>query len=75
MNTGNQFQYKLKKNNILDNFDFNDNISNNINATLNKYITPSNYKKRNYGNENEDNTRKEDTLATLNKYNIPSKKI
>ena len=74
-NNVNQFQFKLKKNNFVDNFDFNDNISSNINATLNKYITPSNYKKKTFGNENEDNIRKEDTLATLNKYNIPSKKI
>ena len=47
----------------------------NINAALNKYITPTNYKKRNFEIENENTLKKNDNLSLLNKYNISSNKI
>ena len=73
-NLTNRTQFRTKKifNNI---FEDNDNTMDNINAALNKYITPTNYKKRNFEIENENTLKKNDNLSLLNKYNISSNKI
>ena len=73
-NLTNRTQFRTKKifNNI---FEDNNNTMDNINAALNKYITHTNYKKRNFEIENENTLKKNDNLSLLNKYNISSNKI